>query len=502
MPLRPYQQDLYNRVREAFRGRRSVLMQLATGAGKTFIFAEMSKAAQKMDRVVWILVPRKELLSQASEHLSQAGVTHGRIDAKHQESRAFNCHVVSKDTLIRRYDKIINKPDFIIVDEAHIALDRYIEIAGKYPDAKILGVTATPERLDGRGLSDLYETMVEGPSIQGLVEYGYLSNVEYYAPPLQGLDKLHKKGIDLDANELEILLETRKVYGHAIEHYEKHAAGKPCLVYCRSVKAAEETATRFSVGGYRFESIDGNMTNKQRKDRLDALKNGDIHGLTSCELVTYGLDVPSVKCIIQLRPTLSRALFCQMIGRGLRPTDEGDKCVIIDHVGNLQEHGHPLSEYRWKFEGVEKRKRKKKPDEAILRLCPEKDFMYCSKASCVGCEYNKTGRTVRKMEFVDVDLVKVKPIKLANRPESEKRQMIDRINKAVIDFEKTGIAEGPVGELLAIAKQCGYGDLWVYRQLVKGKFMINRTLLHEIGRQRGHKSGWAWHQAERIRKEK
>jgi superfamily II DNA or RNA helicase len=502
MPLRPYQEKLFLDVRAAFKGRRSVLMQLATGGGKTWIFSEMSKSAQKYGQTVWILVPRNELLSQASEHLAAAGVPHGRIDARHQESTAFSVQVVSKDTLIRRYDKIKKKPTFIIVDEAHLALDRYIEISKRFPDAKILGVTATPERLDGRGLSDLYETMVMGPSIRELVELGFLSDVEYYAPPIQGIEKLHRIGTDYKADELEALLETRKIYGESIRHYRKHAGGKPCLVYCRSVKAAEETADRFTAGGYRFLSIDGKMTPKERKKRLDALRTGKIHGLTSCELVTYGLDVPAVKAIIMLRPTLSRSLYSQMVGRGLRPTDEGSKCVIIDHVANYQEHGHPLADYNWQFYGREKRKPRKEKDELIARLCPELDFMYCHKASCIGCEHNPNGRKSRREEMIDLDLIKVKPIALKDRPREEKKEIVDRINLAIIEYEKTGLAPGPVGELLAVAKELRYSDMWVYRKLTRGKYLVNRSLLHEIGRQRGHKKGWAWFQAKRIREEK
>jgi superfamily II DNA or RNA helicase len=475
-------------------------MQLATGGGKTFIFAEMSKSAQKHDQTVWILVPRNELLNQASEHLAAVGVVHGRIDAKHQESTAFNVQLVSKDTLIRRYDKIKRPPTFIIVDESHLALDRYMEIADRYPEAKILGVTATPERLDGRGLSDLYETMVMGPTIKDLVELGYLSDIDYFAPPIQGLEKLHRKGTEYNADELDILLQTRKVYGESIRHYRKHADGKPCIVYCRSIKAAEETAERFCASGYNFASIDGKMTHKKRKILLDGLASGRLHGLTSVDLITYGLDVPAVKCIQMLRPTLSRALYSQMVGRGLRPTEDGSKCVIIDHVGNFLEHGHPLADYRWKFHGREKRKPNKEKDDLIVRLCPELDWMYCTKKSCVGCEHNKTGRKTRKEEMIDLDLIKVKPVPLKERPREEKKEFVDRINKAIIAFEKDGIKSGAVGELIAVAKKLGYNNpLWVYHKLQRGKHMINRPLLHEIAREKGFAPGWAYFQAKNLR---
>jgi superfamily II DNA or RNA helicase len=477
-------------------------MQLATGGGKTWIFSEMSKSAQKHGQTVWILVPRNELLSQASEHLSAAGVSHGRIDAKHQESTAFTVQLVSKDTLIRRYDKIKRKPTFIIVDEAHLALDRYIEISKRFPDAKILGVTATPERLDGRGLSDLYETMVMGPSIRELVELGFLSDVEYYQPPTKGIEKLHRIGTEYKADELEALLETRKIYGESIRHYKKHADGKPCIVFCRSIKLAEDTAAKFREAGYKFESIDGKMAKGRRKALLDGLRSGKLHGLTSVDLVIYGLDIGRVKCIIMLRPTLSRALFSQMIGRGLRPTDDGSKCVIIDHVNNYLQHGHPLEDHDWAFRGREKRKPRKQDNELIARLCPELDFLYCHKKSCVGCKHNSTGRKNRKEELIDVDLVKVKPIKLGERPKEEKKEFVDRINSAIMKLESEGIKSGAVGDMLKIAKELGYSDMWVYHKLNQNRHMVNRPLLHEIGRELKRKPGWAYFAAKRLRENK
>jgi len=378
-------------------------MQLPTGAGKTHIFAEMAKAAEVRGRKIWIVVPRNELLRQASDKLSDTDVNHGRIAVGYNESKAFNVHVVSKDTLIRRLSKIKTPPDFIIIDEAHIALDRYIDITGHFPEAKILGVTATPERLDGRGLSELYETMVEGPPLKDLIEAGYLSNFRYFCPPIQGLENLKKYGTEYAIDELETLLQKRKIYGESIEHYRRHADGRPAIVYCRSLKSAEETAQRYNAAGYAVENIDGTMSYKRRKGLVEALRSGRLQGLTSCDLITYGLDVPRVECIIMLRPTLSRALFFQMIGRGLRPSL--GLTVILDHVGNLQEHGHPLAPYTWKFDGRERRRRAKGPDPAALRLCPELDYMYCERPTCANCPHNLTGARDRKLEQIEADLV-------------------------------------------------------------------------------------------------
>jgi superfamily II DNA or RNA helicase len=481
-------------------------MQLPTGGGKTHIFSEVAKSAETRGFRVWIVVPRNELLQQASNSLRSIGVSHGRIAAGVAESLAYKVHVVSKDTLIRRYDKIKRPPDLIIPDEAHLALERYIEIAEKFPDSKFLGTTATPERLDGRGLSELYNKLVLGPTIHELIEQGYLTNIRYFSPPIDGLKDVHRRGTDYDPKELEELLKRRRIYGEAISHYRRHADGKPCLVFCRSVQAAAETAQKFNDAGYLFENIDGTMTYGQRKVLIDALKNGQLNGLTSCELVTYGLDVPRVECIVMLRPTLSRALFMQMIGRGLRPFEGKKECVILDHVGNLQEHGHPLAPYEWKFFGTEKRKKKKRENEAIVKLCPEIDFLYCEKRSCIGCEHNKSGRKKRDLEQIDGELTETEaPVKLNARPFEERREFQDKIGKIVDDFkggESEGlILTGPIGELLRIAKALGRKPMWAYHQLSRDRVSINVPLLHEIARQKKYKSGWAHYQAKNLRGE-
>jgi superfamily II DNA or RNA helicase len=498
--LRPYQQKLFLDVRQAFRGRRSVLMQLPTGAGKTIIFSEMGKSSTASKRKVWIIVPRNELLTQASDSLTRIGVPHGRIDPRHQESSAFSLHVVSKDTLIRRYDKIKKHPDFIIVDEAHLALDRYMEIAERFPEAKILGVTATPERLDGKGLSDLYEVLVEGPTIQELINDGYLTGMSYFAPPIEGLNKVKRAGTEYNQEELAQFLERRKIYGKAIDHYERHAKEKPTLVFCRSIKDAEETAHRFQAAGYDFESVDGRMSYKKRKALIDGLREGTLQGLTSCELVTYGLDVPRVECVIMLRPTLSRALYMQMIGRGLRPYAGKHNCIVLDHVGNLQEHGVPWEMNDWRFNGREKRPRVKSPMVA-LKLCPELDFLYCDKPSCAGCEHNRSGRKERKLELVEGSLKEIKsPVKYTSMPPDQKLAYEARISEAVEGFAR--MRPGAVGDMLKIADELGKNPLWVYFKLSGKKSAVDVTLLHEIARLKKYKRGWVWFQKNRIQQMK
>jgi superfamily II DNA or RNA helicase len=376
--------------------------------------------------------------------------------------------------------------------------------------SKIIGVTATPERLDGRGLSTksggLYDDIVYGPSIAELIEMDYLSNMRYFCPPgADEIKQLHRKGTEYNADELEALLQRRKIYGGAIEHYREHAHNKPALVFCRSVKAAAETAQRFNDAGYAFENIDGRMSYQKRKGLIDALRTGRIQGLTSCELITYGLDVPRVEAIIMLRPTLSRTLYFQMIGRGLRPSPGKPDCVILDHVGNLQEHGHPLEPYDWQFHGREKRTGGEGVSKSTLRLC-DACFLYYEGDTCPNCGGARKVKKRADMEEIDGRLVEIKgPIDLRSRPVEEQREYEDKVNELVdrCQLQPDGdglykIDESAVSELLMIAESFGHQPMWVYHRVTTG-MAVNIPLLHAIAKVKGYEPGWVWHKKKELR---
>ena len=544
--LRVYQQELYNSSREVLKTHKNMFLQLATGGGKTIIFTAICESVYKKNKRAWIVVPRNELVEQASEHLRKWKVPHGQITAKSNESRAFKIHVVSKDTLIRRYETIKNWPDLLLFDEAHLYFDRQIEIVGISPETtKTIGFSATPERLDGRGLSELYSCLIEGPSIPELTERGFLTPLRYFSPPLDGLDAIHKRGTELDQDELEDLLVRKKVYGKLVGHYEKHGKinhrsisfpgestiktnthsgkGKAALIFCRSVKSAYQTAEQFNAKGFNFHTLEGKMSNKHRKDLINAHRRGEIDGLTNCDIATYGLDIPRIEYGASIRPTLSRSLYFQMIGRILRPFDEKDtsgniiyrkeEALFFDHVNLVLEHQEPnfpgipphfVPHVEWNFTGTEKRKRNKK--DANIKNCPHMDYMWCEKPTCANCKHNPdkgVSDARRPMVVIPTELEEVKPLKLNERPIEERREYQDRINGAIMEFNQAGegeILSAPVAELLKMAEEFGYGVLWVYWRLTaKDRKSVNVPLLHEISRQKKYKKGWAYFKIKEIR---
>ena len=520
--LRNYQREIYKSARDALVKNRSVCIQSATGSGKTPIMAAMCDSVNGKDKRAWIVVNRTELLGQASSHLKKWGVPHSMIAAGTTESKAYKIHVVSKDTLIRRYDKIKHWPDLLLFDEAHLYLDRQIEIASHLQDrAKIIGMTATPERMDGRGLSELYDSLVEGPSIPWLTQNNYLTDLRYFSPPIEGLGDLTTRGTEYDEDELEALLERRKVYGELVGHYSKHGKGKPALIFCRSVKSAYQTAERFRDKGFNFHCIEGKMSDTRRKELINALTAGAIDGLTNCEIATYGIDIPRVEYGASIRPTLSRALYMQMIGRILRPFEDKqtgykkESALFFDHVNLVLEHQDPdypgiplhyVPKITWNFDGKEKRKKDKAQKNIVL--CPHLDFMYCQKPNCATCEHNPdhTIKDARKpMIIIPTELEEIKkPVSLFERPWEERKEYQDRIGAAVLEFKKSEtILPGPVGELLKIAEELGYRELWVYHQLTEdSRITINIPLLSEIGRQRGFKPGWTYFMTQKLKQRK
>lgn len=485
MQLRPYQEQLVKDCRQEFRSNNRVFMQLATGGGKTVIVSQMVKSAYERDFKVWFIVPRNELMRQSSNHFYKWKIPHGMIKAGMNESRAYNIHLVSKDTLMRRIKKgvIKNYPDFAIFDEAHVAIDQQKTIIEHLPEhAKVLAISATPERTDGRGLSDIYQSIVYGPHIRDLIEMHYLANFRYFCPPLEGLEDLHKKGNDVDAQELEALLKRRAVYGKAIEHYRKYADKQPCIVFCRNIKAAEETAQKFREAGYNFESIDGRMSDRKRQTILDGVRDGKLHGVTSVDLCIYGLDIPRLTVAIMLRPTTSKAVYYQQIGRILRQ-EEGKTAIVLDHVGNMTEHGHPLQDYEWQFYGKEKRKSKGKSKD-ILRLCPD-CWMYYTATSCPNCGTERAKRKSNGLVEVDGRLVEHKgPIPLRERPQEEQKEFNDRIAEAKQKFADAAamgeIDTGVVKDMLELCDEIGRSYMWVYHTLNNSEHVVNVPLLTAI----------------------
>ncbi len=385
--LRPYQSQAVDQVREAFRaGRRRPLLVAPTGSGKTVIFSYVTaNAAAKGNRTL-VLVHRAELLNQTHAALSQLEVPHGLIAAGKTADHSHLTQVASVQTLIRRLDHV-RPPDLIVIDEAHHATaGAWATVLARWPNARVLGVTATPQRLDGKGLGEVFDDLIRGPEVTKLIEGGYLCKPVYYAPKTVSMEGVHKVAGDFNRAEMAERMDKPTITGDAVTHYRKYAEGQPCIVFCTGIKHAEHVAQAFNAAGYRFAVLDGTLSPEERAARVASLGSGRLHGLVTVDIVSEGFDLPIVACAILLRPTASLSLHLQQIGRVLRPAANKPRAVILDHVGNCRRHGLAEEVREWSLDGIKRRgKRGPQDDVADTRQCPECFAVHTPSPTCPQC---------------------------------------------------------------------------------------------------------------------
>ena len=370
--LRPYQVDAVAAIRAAFASRRRApCYQLPTGGGKTIVFSYIAREAAKRGTRVLILVHRRELLLQGSRALQEVGLPHGLVAPTLPPTDA-QVRIASVQTLVRRLDHV-PPPDLLVIDEAHHAVaGSWRRVLERWPRARVLGVTATPARLDGKGLGvrvgGVFDHLVLGPSVQDLTDAGFLVPADVYAPPMKAdLEGVRTRLGDFDRREIRVRMDRPVITGDAVEHYLRLAPGRPGIAFCASVEHARHVAEAFSEAGVPSEPIDGGMGDGDRDGALARLASGETRVLTSCEIVSEGFDLPAVEVAILLRPTQSLTLYLQQVGRVLRPSPGKASATVLDHVGNVERHGLPDADRTWDLDGV----RRRRTGEAPVRRCPE-----------------------------------------------------------------------------------------------------------------------------------
>ncbi len=391
--LRPYQEQCVAALRRSYAaGRRAPLLVLPTGGGKTVIFASVTAGARSKGRRVLILVHRRELIGQACSKLALAGVKHGvmaaGLDADHEELVI----VGSVQSLARRLERLPSF-DLVVIDEAHHGVaGSWRAVLKSQPDAKLLGVTATPMRFDGNGLGieddGIFDDLVTGPTISDLVGAGYLSPAKTFVPAERlDLAAVRVKAGDYVTTDLSLVVNRPEIIGDAVAQYNLRVAHKPAVAFCCTVAHADHVAEMFRAAGYRSRCVHGGMAAPERDSLISGLSDGRIEVLTTCDLISEGLDVPSVAAVLLLRPTKSLSLFLQQVGRGLRPAPGKIHLTILDHAANTLLHGLPTSARSSSLKGQEKPEPERPgAGEMPVWLCPS-----CNEANpagaraCDGC---------------------------------------------------------------------------------------------------------------------
>lgn len=406
--LRPYQSELVDAIRQALAGNRRVLAVAPTGSGKTVTFSYIASRTRERGKRIGIFAHRAELLSQISATLKLFNVPHGMIAAGATFVPNQSVYVCSAQTYARR----VGAPrapmfDLGIVDEAHHCTpgSTWDVCMDASPEAKWMGFTATPQRLDGRGMDGSFDAMVLGPTPRQLIDLRALSDYRLFAPSTIDLSGVHTVAGDYNRGELSEAVDRPSVTGDAVRHYTKFLQGRPSAAFCVSIAHAAHVAEEFRAAGYKAASVDGTMDPAERSRIVGSFARGELNVLTSCDLISEGFDVPGMHGAILLRPTQSLSLYLQQVGRALRPAPGKDRAIIMDHAGNVGRHGLPDAEREWTLEG--RRKGEKKLDVPGVRQCERCFAAYEPKLhACPECGW-KPAPNIREVEKRDGELAEI-----------------------------------------------------------------------------------------------
>ena len=354
--LYPYQTEMVSRIAKSLGTYRSVMVQMPTGTGKTHIIAAVTKSYISKGHTVFVIAHRRELVAQAQNTL------HLYID----ENGMKKVEVYSVQWLNRHISEITPKPSLIVIDEAHHSVAKtYTSIIETFPKAKIMGLTATPCRLNGHPFTDLFDVLLQSHPINWFIAEGYLSLYDYMSvrpdnEDVRIINSLRKRGADGDfsVREMSEKLDIRPSLERLCDTITRYAKGKKGIVYAIDINHAEHIAEIYQKNGIKAIALSSKTPDKDREEILErfrntqtggkkSLKEGDIQVIVNVSLFDEGLDCPDVEFIQMARPTLSLSKYLQMVGRGLRVYDGKRYCLILDNVGNYRLFGLPSDDRDW-----------------------------------------------------------------------------------------------------------------------------------------------------------
>jgi superfamily II DNA or RNA helicase len=345
--LRPYQQEVIAKINAATE--RRVMLVAPTGSGKTVIASDIIHGA--VNQHVLFFAHRRELIRQTRDHLAKFGVTAGIILAAEPMDQMRGVQVASIQTLHSRCirgKQDLPPADIVFVDEAHHATAHtYRTIIEAYPEARIIGMTATPCRRDGCGLGSIFEALIQCPQVPELIRLGFLVPTKVFAPSKPDLRGVHTRHGDYVESELADRMDRAELVGDIVGHWHRLAEGRKTVVFATSVGHSVHLRDEFIKSGVRAEHIDGSTPKDERDEILARLSAGEIDVVCNCMVLTEGWDQPDVACCVLARPTKSMGLYRQMAGRVIRPHADKDHALILDHAGAVFQHGFVEDEIEW-----------------------------------------------------------------------------------------------------------------------------------------------------------
>lgn len=439
MQLRPYQQTMISQCSAAFKRSRRVLMQAPTGAGKTVLCAHMLQQAASKGMRSWFIVHRQELVDQSLATFAEAGLEPGVVASGYDTPDEWAVAVCSVQTLARRLDRT-PEPKLIVFDEAHhVAAGTWSRIADQYPDAYQVGLSATPERLDGAGLAQWFDELICGPDVATLIRGGYLAPYRLFAPNPVDTTEVRIRGGEYAYDQLAEIIDTPTVTGDAVRHYRNLADGKRAIGFAVSVEHSLHMVAAFRAAGYRAEHLDGSTPKIRRRDVVDQFRRGEVQLLWNVDLFGEGFDLPAAEACVMMRPTQSLALYLQQCGRVLRTAPGKSEAIILDHAGNCLRHGLPDDPREWSLQ-AKKRRGRSQQQECPVRLCP-KCFaaMPAARTSCTICGVQLPAKPrqvqERQGKLAEVDRERLMAERKSRRYQQAKAETLD-------DLIRLGVQRG------------------------------------------------------------
>lgn len=473
MRLRDYQVDLVRRTGNAFRsGHRRVLMQLPTGGGKTAIAAEMAKAVVAAGGRVLFLAHRIEILEQAVATLSESEMYPHVLRSGKSGINANSRVLASSIAMWHRhgpaYEEMGFEPRLMIVDEAHhVRAKMWEQAVLRSKSRMVLGLTATPERLDGRPLNHVFESLLSGPSISDLIQSGWLCEYRVFTSRSPIVVSKTPGKRDYSAGELSEIAEQnteRVLVSDPVAQYKQHMDGRPTIAYCCSIRHSERVVKAFRSEGIEAVHVDGKTPAVNRARIMQSFREGDIRVLSNVDLISEGYDCPGAYGVLMLRPTESLALYLQQVGRVLRP-GVGKVATIIDHAQNVHHHGVPCLERFWTLSGklseADVNGSEERERTAAIATCPPPCMAIYEafKPRCPECgkEREVSGRIPKAVE-AELQELDIQEARRAKRDEQSRRS--ENFRSAT---RATGVATS-LKEIQLIAKAHGYQPGWAYRR--------------------------------------
>ena len=408
-----YQENMKERIEKALRLHRSVMAQMPTGTGKTYLLTAVidSFVSNNPKENVWIVAHRRELVSQIDETIRKFH----SYSASNTSSLLSSVKAMSIQWLMRHYDEIEEEPGMIVIDEAHHALAKtYKEMWERFPKAKFLGLTATPCRLNGKGFTDLFDVLVQSWAVPEFISKGRLATYDFVSIKSDGvtqrlIDSLQKRGADGDYQnkEMDMLLNKKPSIDRLYRSLEEFGKDRKGIVYAINISHAQKITKLYQEHGVKAIAIDSKTPAAERQQDIEAFKKGDIQVLVNVDIFSEGFDCPDVEFVQLARPTLSLAKYLQMVGRGLRVAKGKKNCVIIDNVGLYRVFGLPSQVWNWNamFEGKQKVGKKKETakEREFFLMNKEQDGIQIHPDSemIMVMSHEELLQTIQYREFVD-----------------------------------------------------------------------------------------------------